>query len=113
LNSFTAKYNVNKLVYLEFWKNLEGMVRRERRLKEWHRNWKIKLIVQKNPNWNDYYQDFLDEKINPEYWIPEHANLTTEQVKEFNRQLRDKDACGAMDPGLRRDDDCSCLYTTS
>jgi putative endonuclease len=35
------------------------MVKRERQLKEWNRNWKIKIIVEKNPNWNDLYPEYL------------------------------------------------------
>ena len=52
---FTSKYNVDKLVYYEWHDSLKEMVLRERQLKQWHRNWKIRLIVQKNPNWVDLY----------------------------------------------------------
>jgi len=90
VNSFTAKYNVNKLVYMEYWESLENMVKRERQMKEWKRNWKVKLIVQKNPGWNDFYQDFLDETIDAKDWLPEHAIWSKEQVCEFNRRLRKK-----------------------
>ena len=48
-NSFTAKYGLNKLVYYESFESLDAMVGRERQLKKWKRGWKIKLIVQKNP----------------------------------------------------------------
>ena len=57
--SFTAKHNLNKLVYIEWHSNLMHMVVRERQLKEWNRNWKIRLIISKNPNWNDLYDDIL------------------------------------------------------
>lgn len=56
---FTSKYNVDKLVYYEWHDSLKEMVLRERQLKEWHRNWKIRLIVQRNPNWVDLYQIVL------------------------------------------------------
>lgn len=85
-NSFTAKYGLNKLVYLEFWESLEDMVKRERQMKEWKRNWKIKLIVQKNPEWNDFYQDFLDESIPAEHWIPACAGMTMDEVVAFNKE---------------------------
>ena len=58
--SFTAKYNCDKLVYFEYHERLDDMVLRERRLKEWPRNWKIKLIIDKNPNWHDLYPELLD-----------------------------------------------------
>ena len=59
--SFTAKHNLNKLVYVEWYDSLENMVARERQLKEWNRNWKIRLIIKQNPNWKDLYDDILAE----------------------------------------------------
>ena len=56
---FTAGYNLDKLVYYEFHESLENMVKRERQMKEWQRDWKVKLIVQKNPEWNDLYNEVL------------------------------------------------------
>ena len=59
--SFTAKYNLDKLVYFEWHNSLENMVRRERQLKEWKRAWKVELIEQQNPDWNDLYNKVLQE----------------------------------------------------
>ena len=56
---FTSEHNIDKLVYYEWHDSLKEMVLRERQLKEWHRNWKIRLIVQHNPNWCDLYADVL------------------------------------------------------
>ena len=58
--SFTAKYNCNKLVYYEQYENTKIMVRRERELKKWNRNWKIRLIIKNNPEWKDLYPDVLE-----------------------------------------------------
>ena len=58
--SFTAKYNCDKLVYFEPCGNERLMVQRERDLKEWHRNWKIRLIIKKNPEWKDLYPTVLE-----------------------------------------------------
>ena len=58
-NSFTARYNCNMLVYYEPCATMEEMVARERQLKKWNRNWKIKLIIQQNPNWIDLYPSVL------------------------------------------------------
>ena len=58
--SFTAKYNCNMLVYYEPFDSLENMVARERQLKEWHRNWKMRLIIKQNPNWDDLYPQVLE-----------------------------------------------------
>ncbi len=52
-NSFTAKYNCNKLVYFEEFENDEEAIKREKRFKKWKRDWKIKLIVDMNSSWID------------------------------------------------------------
>ena len=88
-NSFTAQHGLDKLVYYEQYESLTAMVDRERQLKHWERNWKIKLIVQKNPEWKDLYQEFLDETIPAEYWTPECTSMTKDEVREFNRRCRE------------------------
>ena len=52
-NSFTAKYNCDKLVYFEEWKKGDDAAIREQQFKKWKRDWKIKLIVDMNPSWMD------------------------------------------------------------
>lgn len=51
--SFTAKYNCDKLVYLEEYENADEASIREMQFKKWKREWKVKLIVEINPNWSD------------------------------------------------------------
>lgn len=51
--AFTARYNCDKLVYFEEFKNGEEAMIRERRFKKWKRDWKIKLIEEMNPSWAD------------------------------------------------------------
>ena len=55
VESFTAKYDVAKLVYFEQFEDAENAIRREKRLKKWNRAWKIRLIEESNPNWDDLY----------------------------------------------------------
>jgi putative endonuclease len=52
---FTKKYDVDRLVYFECFDDIEQAIHREKRLKKWPREWKIKLIEDSNPNWNDLY----------------------------------------------------------
>lgn len=56
---FTSKYNVDKLVYYEWHDCLKNMVIRERQIKEWRRSWKLRLIIEFNPEWRDLYNDLL------------------------------------------------------
>jgi putative endonuclease len=52
---FTKKYDVHKLVYFEQFDDIENAISREKRLKKWNRAWKIRLIEELNPNWDDLY----------------------------------------------------------
>ena len=58
VSGFTAKYNVNMLVYYETFSNSDEAFIRERRLKKWKRAWKMKLIEEMNPEWNDLSEDW-------------------------------------------------------
>ena len=50
---FTKKYNLTKLVYYEEYNNIADTINREKQLKWWNRNTKIKLIEEFNKNWED------------------------------------------------------------
>ena len=54
-DGFTAKYKVDKLVYCEFVSSIESAIEREKQLKKWNREKKIKLIEEQNPCWKDLY----------------------------------------------------------
>jgi len=55
VEGFTQKYNVHKLVYYEIYQNIHDAITREKRIKKWKRQWKIELIEQSNPNWEDLF----------------------------------------------------------
>lgn len=54
---FTTKYNVHILVYYEVHEIYLEAARREKRFKNWCRQWKLNLIEGLNPEWRDLYQD--------------------------------------------------------
>jgi putative endonuclease len=54
---FTAQYNVDKLVYFEQFEDMKSAITREKRLKVWKRDWKIRLINEMNPCWKELYFD--------------------------------------------------------
>ena len=58
VEGFTEKYNVNKLVYYELTDSIESAINREKQLKRWHRQWKIKLIKEMNPDFKDLSLDW-------------------------------------------------------
>ncbi|MCA9965251.1 MAG: GIY-YIG nuclease family protein [Anaerolineales bacterium] len=55
---FTQKYGVHQLVYSEAFEDVQLAISREKQLKKWRRQWKIELIEQDNPNWDDLALDF-------------------------------------------------------
>ncbi len=59
VNGFTKKYNLMKLVYYEATGDVESAIRREKQIKNWHRDWKINLVNQFNPEWRDFSEEFL------------------------------------------------------
>jgi putative endonuclease len=59
IKGFTQKYGVNKLVYYEQSESVESVIQREKQLKVWHRKWKIRLIEETNPEWNDLYDSII------------------------------------------------------
>ncbi len=56
---FTAKYNINKLVYWEDYDDPNEAIKREKALKNMVRRKKNQLVESKNPSWRDLYFDIL------------------------------------------------------
>jgi putative endonuclease len=50
---------VDKLVWYEFHGTMEDAILREKRIKKWNREWKIRLIEQKNLYWNDLWNEII------------------------------------------------------
>ena len=53
-SEFVKKYAVHHLVYVEPYENAEDAIRREKQLKKWNRDWKIRLIEEDNLEWHDF-----------------------------------------------------------
>ena len=54
---FTSEYQVHMLVWYEHHQAMDAAIRREKRIKEWRRSWKIELIETTNPDWRDLHDD--------------------------------------------------------
>ena len=48
-SSFTSQYKVEELIYFEEYSDINQVISREKQLKNWHREWKLNLIKEKNP----------------------------------------------------------------
>jgi len=56
---FADKYNCEMLVWYEVHETREAAFERERRIKEWKRDWKIRLIKEMNPHWRDLAENLI------------------------------------------------------
>jgi putative endonuclease len=52
---FSARYGVDRLVWFEMHDEALSAITREKDIKKWRRDWKIRLIEEKNPDWSDLY----------------------------------------------------------
>jgi putative endonuclease len=55
IKGFTSQYDVNRLVWYEAYEQISDAIAREKELKKWRRDWKIRLIEEMNPEWEDLY----------------------------------------------------------
>lgn len=60
---FTKKYTVHTLVYFEKFDNISDTFKREKQIKNWHKEWKWNLIKSKNPELIDLYLKI--DSVNP------------------------------------------------
>ena len=56
-SEFCVKYGLTRLVYAERHDEIIGAIAREKTMKKWKRQWKLRLIRSTNPDWRDLYDD--------------------------------------------------------
>ena len=52
-SEFVRKYRVTRLVHVEAFDDPESAIQREKQIKKWNRDWKIRLIEEENLGWSD------------------------------------------------------------
>ena len=85
---FSGKYSLRHLVWFDEFGSRDEAFQRERKMKEWNRQWKINLIEEFNPLW-------LDLHVVP-YWPLPDKELFPLQYQDCLKHR--------LDPALRRDD---------
>src|SRR4051794_29858490 len=58
VEGFTKTYGVHRLVWFETTDSADSAIKREKQIKKWNREWKLKMIEAANPYWNDLYESF-------------------------------------------------------
>jgi len=59
IDGFTKKYQVHTLVYYETHNDIREAIKREKQLKKWNRDWKVRIIEDNNPEWLDLYDEIV------------------------------------------------------
>jgi len=59
-DGFTKKYDIHRLVWYEVHGAVETAIPREKQIKKWNRQWKLDLIEQSNPEWEDLYDELVN-----------------------------------------------------
>jgi putative endonuclease len=54
--SFTDRYNLERLVWAEQYREVGVAIKREKLIKRWIRSWKIALVEKDNPDWLDLWE---------------------------------------------------------
>ncbi|MDF1680308.1 GIY-YIG nuclease family protein [Ponticaulis sp.] len=54
-SAFTRKYQIKRLVWSEGFADVRDAIETEKKLKRWRRAWKVQLIEEHNPNWDDLF----------------------------------------------------------
>ncbi|WHZ19511.1 MAG: Excinuclease ABC, C subunit-like [Rhodanobacteraceae bacterium] len=55
VDGFSKRYGTHKLVYFEMHATMDAAILREKQMKKWNRQWKLRLIEESNPYWHDLY----------------------------------------------------------
>lgn len=66
VDGFTKKYKIHNLVYYEQTDSVESAIIREKQLKNWKREWKVKLIEENNIAWRDLSLEWMDSESSSE-----------------------------------------------
>ncbi|EIZ80834.1 excinuclease ABC subunit C [Novosphingobium sp. Rr 2-17] len=58
-DGFTKQYGCKTLVWYAVFDRVEDAIRREKQMKEWRRAWKLRVIEEINPDWDDLFKSIL------------------------------------------------------
>jgi len=59
IKGFSKKYAIDQLVWYEVSGSILSAIKYEKKIKKWRRKWKVALIEESNPYWNDLYDSII------------------------------------------------------
>ena len=81
---FTSKYRVHRLVYFESFQDVRVAIRREKEIKGWRREKKLRLIERDNPTWADLAEHLSAKQQNPKADPSHRSPKPGERVRDDN-----------------------------
>jgi putative endonuclease len=113
---FTHQYGVKTLVWYEQHETIESAINREKTLKGWRRSWKIELIEDQNPRWNDLWFELVEQTVAPHNANPprhprergDPGATHAETLSNLGSRVRGNDECTNSTQGgsrVRRNDE--------
>jgi putative endonuclease len=77
IEGFTSRYGVYRLVWFDMADTMEAAITREKQLKKWNRDWKLRLIEDSNPQWWIWRSAWVSRRSHaPSIWISAFAGMT-------------------------------------
>ncbi|QJU56744.1 GIY-YIG nuclease family protein [Sphingomonas sp. AP4-R1] len=96
---FTSRYGVARLVWFEMHGDMASAIGREKQLKKWNRAWKLSLIEERNPHWEDLAVTMLG--LDP----LDTSSPSFPRKRESTDMRLQQDGLPSMDPRFRGDDE--------
>ena len=69
IDGFTKRYGLKRLVWYEAHSDVPTAIRREKAVKAWQRAWKLRLIEESNPEWNDLWSSLFGNGTSADEWL--------------------------------------------
>ena len=85
-NTFTARYKMTRLLYVESTPYVLNAIEREKQLKSWTRKRKLELVREQNPLWRDLSEDWLSEELEAGALLAEAQILRSAQNDKVGSQ---------------------------
>ena len=99
VEGFTHRYRIKTLVWYEQHDTMESAITREKALKKWNRDWKLRLIEASNPDWRDLWPEIVGDEA------PHSSQPPARHSREGGNPERDQPSIPqALDSRLRGND---------
>ena len=82
---FASRYRIFRLVHFEFFNDVRAAIAREKEIKGWRREKKIRLIERRNPTWADLAGHFpaKHKKADPSHRSPKPGDRVRDDIRTF------------------------------